>query len=322
GQGGKLFDWRASRGIILLVGPRVWGPSCPRSRRRLRPSTASRPLPCALCPAPAVLRPPPAFRGVGRRAVRGPCYSTKALREKATREELQPECADNGSSNSEIISVVLKEDVITGIILGPSNSDLSLKSLDGKLCVLLMLGSKRRPSCLTQAVRTDLFWTDGALRTTVILLIESGKSNRKTRALVVERLSHDSKADVVAVYQAYITGAPKTVTVISQCLRAVPLAPATVRPWVRDDLSSIGYPVPINRYMLITSQTTAQLADGVPVECILRDRWDSPQTMLCHYDLCGSIVRVRPIWVTSSTNSSSARCAMSTPEQASSSVSA
>ncbi|KAG5463659.1 MAG: hypothetical protein BJ554DRAFT_5652 [Olpidium bornovanus] len=50
-----------SRGIILLVGPRVWGPSCPRScprsRLRLRPSTASRPLPFARRPSPAARLP-------------------------------------------------------------------------------------------------------------------------------------------------------------------------------------------------------------------------------------------------------------------------
>ncbi|KAG5460169.1 MAG: hypothetical protein BJ554DRAFT_7816, partial [Olpidium bornovanus] len=37
----------------------------PASASALRP-------PLALCPSPAVLHPPPAFRGVGRRAVRGP----------------------------------------------------------------------------------------------------------------------------------------------------------------------------------------------------------------------------------------------------------
>ncbi|KAG5457842.1 MAG: hypothetical protein BJ554DRAFT_2046, partial [Olpidium bornovanus] len=45
-------------GAILLVDPRVRGPSCPRSRRRrFRPSTASRLLPCALLPPPVALLP-------------------------------------------------------------------------------------------------------------------------------------------------------------------------------------------------------------------------------------------------------------------------
>ncbi|KAG5457565.1 MAG: hypothetical protein BJ554DRAFT_2381 [Olpidium bornovanus] len=40
------------------MGSHVRGPPCPRSRRRLRPSTASRPLICAFRPPPFALRPP------------------------------------------------------------------------------------------------------------------------------------------------------------------------------------------------------------------------------------------------------------------------
>ncbi|KAG5455499.1 MAG: hypothetical protein BJ554DRAFT_5068 [Olpidium bornovanus] len=85
GKGGKLFDWRALRGERgksssiggLRGGLFYWSAPGFGGRPALDPAATSalRP-PLALCPAPAVLRLPPAFRGVGRRAVQGPCHST------------------------------------------------------------------------------------------------------------------------------------------------------------------------------------------------------------------------------------------------------
>ncbi|KAG5459068.1 MAG: hypothetical protein BJ554DRAFT_589 [Olpidium bornovanus] len=102
GKGRELFDWRASRGIILLVGPRVWGPSCPQfcfclrllarlSPLRLPPlvdrchlSTAAASVDrCRLC------RPRPPSTGGSKavsrhRAVRRPCHSAARFEGRAT----------------------------------------------------------------------------------------------------------------------------------------------------------------------------------------------------------------------------------------------
>ena len=194
--------------------------------------------------------------------------------------------------------MVLEDDIISKMVLGPDNANLSLRELSGKFCTLLILGSKRRPSCLTRTIRTDVRWTDTDFCSTVVLPKEARHSVAKSRPFVCERLSLDPKADVVSVYQAYIERSFQSPTLLVQCRkqkgRVRPPVPNTIRHWVRDYLFTLGYPLEmmITPYMLIKSVTTTQLSAGRDVETVSQHRWDTSTTMLRHYDLRGKLVSV------------------------------
>lgn len=219
---------------------------------------------------------------------------------------------DDGAGADTSIPVVLEDDIISAMIRGPSDNDLSLKMLSGKFCTLLILGSKRRPSCLTRTIRDGIRWTDSDLCATVVLPKEARQSITKTRSLSCERLSLDPKADVVSVYKSYIARSFPSGTLLVSCRKqkGLPVSPSpnTIRFWMRDYLISLGYPsyMMITPYILIKSVTTAQLSAGREIERVSRDRWDSPSTMLKHYDLRGKVTRVlRPQALVLNTSSTS-----------------
>ena len=205
--------------------------------------------------------------------------------------------ADNGNVDRPI-PMVLEDDIINKMILGPDNANLLLRELSGKFCTHLILGSKRRPSCLTRTTRADVRWTDTDFCSTVVLPKEARHSVAKSRPFVCERLSLDPKADVVSVYNAYVERSFQSPTLLVQCRkqkgRVWPPVPNTICHWVRDYLVTLGYPLEmmITPYMLIKSVTTAQLSAGRDVEIVSQHRWDSSSTMLKHYDLRGKLVSV------------------------------
>lgn len=222
----------------------------------------------------------------------------KAIREQEVHTVLEAPSDEDGRPNGsagECISIVLEEDIIQGSLAGPSNEDIPLRLLAGRLATLLTIGSKRRPSCLTRIIRQGVSWTDDVLRGTIQGPKESAKSKKKTRSLICERLSDDPRADVVRVYEAYVARAPSgTATVLVQCTKKKTPAPATVRHWIRAYMEQLGYSSDdaITPYMLIKSVTTAQLQEGQPPEKVSEHRWDSSATMMRHYDLRGEKLRV------------------------------
>lgn len=234
----------------------------------------------------------------------------KAIREQDAVEKLNydPNAEGDIDSNEKIPDVVLEEDIILKMIELESRP-LTLKLLAGKLCVLLFLGSKRRPSCLTRSQRQSVVWTATELRAEVVAPKEASKSKKKTRSLVCERLSDHPAADVVSVYKNYVerTKSLTGSTILTQCRLqkgkpAVP-SPATVKFWTRAYLEHLGYAadLKLTPYVLIKSVTTARLATAQSAEeeqRIAQNRWDNVNTMLRHYNLNGKTFRVvRPAGV-------------------------
>ncbi|KAI9104023.1 hypothetical protein DFS34DRAFT_590443 [Phlyctochytrium arcticum] len=194
--------------------------------------------------------------------------------------------ADHGdgapSEAAEPIPILLEDDIIAAII-HKAESTLTLRLLSRKLCGLLMLGSKRRPLCLTRTLRASVTWDTTELRAEVVNPKESKKSVKETRNLVCKRLSNHLAADIVPVYEKYRddTSHLKYVTLLTQCRAAKVPKPATVRHWVGDFMTFLGYSkdVRITPYMLIKSRATAQLCAQGDAESIANHRWDSATTI-------------------------------------------
>lgn len=206
--------------------------------------------------------------------------------EDATRR-LEAAESDDDDDDGNVIDLVLEEDVVQASISSAANDKLTLRQLAGRLCTFLILGSKRRPSCLTRTIRQDLVITDEELRATVVLPKESRKSASKARQLVCPRFSTHAHADVVSILQAYQArvGA-RAPTILVHCNDHTKAPrPDTIRHWVRAYLTLLGYDAKrLTPKSLIKSVTTAQLADGVPAADVAAGRWDSTQTMLRFYD--------------------------------------